>query len=162
MNFHEISKSPRNLLAMTGYTLDEFTGLLPSFKKSLSESKYTLEGKERKNQSTDYKSSVFSDSSDKLFFILVYLKQNPTQSMQGLSFGITQSKANQWIHFLTPILNATLAKLNMLPSRDMNEISKREASLFSHDGTERPIQRPKDSQDQKKYYSGKKSPYRQE
>lgn len=36
-------------------------------------------------------------------------------------------------------------------TRDQNQ-----SSLFCHDGTERPIQRPKDPEEQRRFYSGKK------
>ncbi|MBF0242693.1 MAG: transposase [Desulfamplus sp.] len=90
------------------------------------------------------------------FFILVYMKQYTTQTMQGKLFGISQPKANLWIHYLMPILALSLNKLKAMPSRAMQDIHEEEASVYSHDGTERPIQRPKDSEKQKEYYSGKK------
>ncbi len=55
---------------------------------------------------------------DKLLFILVYLKQAPTQEVQGSLFGITQSKANTWIHVLHAVLNRALATHGDLPKRN--------------------------------------------
>jgi len=156
MNFHDTSKKPRELLALTGLELDEFNVLLPDFKKSLGQSKYTLEGKERKKQCINYRNSPLPKVEDKLFFILVYFKQYPTQSFMGVSFGMSQPKANLWIHFLSPALQESLSKVDLLPARDSGGLcdEKEKGSLFSHDATERPIQRPK--KDQKTYYSGKK------
>ena len=37
-----------------------------------------------------------------------------------------------------------------------HQIKVKKENIFFHDGTERPIQRPKDLQTQKAYYSGKK------
>jgi hypothetical protein len=56
---------------------------------------------------------------DKLLFILVYLKQAPTQEVQGSLFGMRQSKANMWIHLLHPVLNRALAQNGDLPKRDI-------------------------------------------
>jgi hypothetical protein len=56
---------------------------------------------------------------DKLLFILVYLKQAPTQEVQGSLFGMRQSKANMWIHLLHPVLNRALAQNGALPKRDI-------------------------------------------
>ena len=72
----------------------------------------------------------------------------------GTSFGMSQPKANLWIHFLSPILENSLSEAELLPARKAVESLDKEDSLFSHDGTERPIQRPK--KEQKTYYSGKK------
>jgi hypothetical protein len=56
---------------------------------------------------------------DKLLFILVYLKQAPTQEIQGSLFGMRQSKANMWIHLLHPVLNRALVQNGDIPKRDM-------------------------------------------
>jgi hypothetical protein len=56
---------------------------------------------------------------DKLLFILVYLKQAPTQEVQGSLFGMRQSKANMWIHLLHPVLNHALAQTGDIPKRDI-------------------------------------------
>ena len=71
-------------------------------------------------------------------------------------FGISQAKANLWIHYLTPILASALHKKDAMPCRDMENLCLEKASVFTHDGTERPIQRPKDKKKQKENYSGKK------
>lgn len=154
MDFQKSSKKPREFLALTGLELVEFNRLLPSFEKALSQSKYTLEGKLRQKQPVSYSNSPLPDIEDKLFFILVYFKQYPTQSFMGTSFGMSQPKANLWIHFLSPLLQEALSKEGMSPSRKVDGLLNEEGSLFSHDGTERPIQRPK--KEQKTYYSGKK------
>ena len=89
---------------------------------------------------------------DKLLFILVYLRKATTQDVQGELFGMSQPIANKWIHRLLSVLNLALAELG--ESRETipatfdvpadtsadNQVSE----LFFHDGTERPIQRPKD------------------
>ena len=57
MKFQDIAKKPMTFLAMTGYHLEEFNDLLPHFTRALKQSKYTLEGKKRQNQSTNYLNS---------------------------------------------------------------------------------------------------------
>lgn len=120
---------------------------------------HTLEGKRRtKRKYSTYKNSPLPTIEDKLLFILVYLKQAATQELHGTLFGMSQPKANKWIHLLHPLLNRALTAADELPVRDAAqlELSEEEQSLFFHDGTERPINRPKDKEDQKMYYSGKK------
>ena len=161
MKFDTIKTRPKELLALTGYTLEEFEFLLPQFEEELRKAAITLEGKKRQHQSTTYKNSPLPTTSDRLFFILVYFKQNPTQSLQGTAFGMTQPKANIWIHFLTPVLNSTLKTMGMSPCENMEELSEQTGTVFLHDGTERPIQRPKNNEIEKKHYSGKKNSYGQ-
>ena len=103
---------------------------------------------------------------DKLLFILTYVKQNPIQEVQGQLFGMSQSNANKWIHLLHAVLNHALAHQELLPARTADELAVMLARQtdegcphvppFWHDGTERPIHRPADPEDQQDYYSGKK------
>ena len=154
--YEKVVCKPNELISMTGYTIEEFNALLPAFEQAMLECDRTLEGNERVNKLTIYKNSVFSSIAEQCFFVLIYMKQYPTQTMQGQLFGISQPKANLWIHYLTPILTSALKQLKVMPSRDMENINCEGASIYSHDGTERPIQRPKDNEKQKEYYSGKK------
>ncbi len=115
INFEKIACKPTELLSMTGYTLDEFNALLRSFEEALLESNQTLEGKERVNKPSIYKNSPFSSIADQLFFILTYMKQYATQAMHGQLFGISQPKANLWIHYLMAILSSALDKKKRCP-----------------------------------------------
>ena len=153
-------------LALTGYTRQEFDALLPYFRCHYYEwmKAHRLDGKPRgKRKYSDYQNCPLPLMEDKLFFILNYLKTNNLQIVQGAFFGISQPKANVWIHCLHPILNQSLAALGELPARQMDEVTfdEAEAALYFHDGTERPIQRPCDPDQQQLYYSGKKTTYRQ-
>ena len=58
-------------------------------------------------------------------FILTYLKTYPLQVVQGRLFGIDQSKANQWIHVLLGVLQATLRTLGDAPSRSLQALAQR-------------------------------------
>lgn len=140
---------------MTGYSVREFNALLHFFEESVNESRMTVEGKERERRPAVYKNSVFSCIADQLMFILIYMKQYMTQTAFGQLFGISQPKANLWIHHLMPILSDALYKADTVPCRDMNDLQEKEADVYIHDGTERRIQRPKDNERQRKNYSGK-------
>jgi DDE superfamily endonuclease len=66
----------------------------------------------------------------------------------------------QWIHRLTPVLNQALGFEQQLPAQRAaagTQVLRACPGLeFIIDGAERPIQRPKDKQRQREYYSGKK------
>jgi hypothetical protein len=86
---------------------------------------------------------------DKLFFILVYQKTNPLQTMHGLQFGMSQPPAHCWIHRLLPILQHALRDLGEAPERDARRVAGSPLALaggphLQVDGTERRRQRPKD------------------
>jgi hypothetical protein len=60
---------------------------------------------------------------DKL--ILVYLKTYTLQVVQDRLFGIGQSKANQWIHVLIPVLLAALRALGDAPAHSWTTLAQR-------------------------------------
>src|SRR3712207_1894166 len=122
LRYHIIAGKEKDLLAMTGYTQQEFTALLPQFQKSYDEylTDYTIEGYERVGQiPKPYRNSPLPTIEDKLLFILVYLKQNPTQTLQGYLFGMSQTNVNKWFHLLHTVLNRALAAHGVLPQREM-------------------------------------------
>lgn len=160
--YKDYAEKPTEFLALTGYTHQEFEALLPHFGKSYCEwmKHHRFDGKPRgKRKYSDYKNSPLPTIEDKLLFILHYLKTNNLQTVQGALFGMSQPKANVWIHCLHPILNQTLAELGELPARQMQQVvfDENEETLYFHDGTERPIPRPCDPDQQRLYYSGKKT-----
>jgi hypothetical protein len=161
--YQEYRDKKTDFLALTGYTREEFEALLPHFSTQFYAHMRThrLDGKPRgKRQYSDYANSPLPTSAEKLFFILNYLKTNNLQSMQGAFFGISQPKANQWVHTLQTVLNQTLAGLGELPVRQMEKLAvPAQEGLYFHDGTERPIPRP--GEDQADFYSGKKTAYAQ-
>jgi len=97
---------------------------------------------------------------NKLLFILTYHKTYPLQVVQGELFGMSQSQANHWIHVLSPILQKALAYEEKLPSRSPENFAQSpnncDTKYFQIDGTERRRRRPKDKEEQKEFYSGKK------
>jgi hypothetical protein len=67
ISFKEVASKPDEMIAMTGYTLEEFNALFSVFEEMVIESDRTLEGKKRKNRPTFYKNSTFSSCYDLLF-----------------------------------------------------------------------------------------------
>ena len=168
-SYQKLKEKPSRFLALTGYTVEEFLALLPHFSTRFLEyvQTKTLSGKPRKKRSySTYKNSPLPSIEDKLLFILIYLRKAMTQDVFGELFGMAQPVANKWIHLLLPVLNETLANLGELPSRETTPEPVDESAplpgqetpgaFYFHDGTERPINRPKAPKDQKAYYSGKK------
>ena len=112
MNYQYLMDKPTRFESLTGYKLEEFSALLPSFIQYFLEyyATKTLDGKPRKKRRySTYQTSCLPSFEDKLLFILVYLRKAPTQDVQGELFGISQPVANKWIHRLLPILNGALA-----------------------------------------------------
>jgi hypothetical protein len=62
---------------------------------------------------------------DRLLFILAYVKTYSLQVVQGRLFGMGQSKANQWIHVLLPVLLTALRTLGDAPARSLSALAQR-------------------------------------
>ena len=160
LRYMDLIQNSRRFLALTGYTVDEFRALLSFFRVRFQAyvSIFTLEGKPRQNRSySAYKNSSLPTLEDKLLFILNYMKTYPLQESHAQAYGMQQSQACQWIHLLLPLVNQSLADCGELPARKEEDFNpgEDEAGLFFHDGTERPINRPQDPEQQELYYSGK-------
>jgi hypothetical protein len=73
---------------------------------------------------------------------------------------MSQTQANEWIHRLSGLLNRALGYEMHRPERraaNLESVLSACPSLeFIIDGTERAINHPKNKDNQKRYYSGKK------
>lgn len=120
LRYEQIAHNETPLLALTGLTRQEFHDLVPVFQASFESvvHEQTLDGLARIGRAyTTYRNSPLPTTEDKLLFILVYLKQAPTQTLHGQLFGLSQSNANTWIHLLHRVLNHALATEDCLPAR---------------------------------------------
>src|SRR5712664_2567628 len=121
VRFLDVQACPTEFLDVTSLTLDEFQLLVPPF-----EAAWRLDGKPRTaRQFAVYKNCPLPTPEDRLFFILTYLKTYSLQVIQGRLFGMRQSKANQWIHVLLPVLLAALRTLGDAPARSLTALAQR-------------------------------------
>ena len=164
LTYDELQHHSRKFLALTGLTLKEFKALLPAFERAYAR-KYSVHkthhGKKRKRQVGGGRKSTLDCPEQKLLFILVHQKTYPVQTLLGELFDLSQSRTNDWIHRLLPILKQALDDLGVLPERDPQRFARHEKQQsgsrnYIIDGTERRRQRPKNPEKQALYYSGKK------
>jgi len=81
---------------------------------------WTLHGRHRQaRRYTTDKNGPLPTPEDRLLFILVYLKQNPTQLLHGRLFGLRQSQATPWMHVFLPVLRNPLRTLRDAPSQSV-------------------------------------------
>jgi len=163
LTFERIAAKPLVFQMLTGLSLQAFLDLLPAFHLATSHSEHQAEQRRkqpRKRQKGGGRKPLLYSDADRLLFILFYFKVYPLQAVQAFFFSMSQAQACEWIHRLTPVLNQALGFEKQLPARkaaDVTQVLRQCPGLeFIIDGTERPIQRPKDKARQKEYYSGKK------
>jgi hypothetical protein len=160
LNLERIFRDDRLLRAMTGLNRKAFENLLVSFSEAYQQSRITPEV-ERKRAPGGGRKATLRTSRDKLFYILLYCKCYPTFDLMSVLFGFDRSCAWDWVHGLLPVVEQALGHKQVLPERKVRSIEEflerfPEVKEVIFDGTERPVQRPKDPDKQKEHYSGKK------
>ena len=128
LRYAEVSQRELKFLDMTSLTVEEFGQLVAGFEEAFQArmNEWRLDGKRRSGRGyTTYANCPLPTPEDRLLFILVYLKTNVLQVVQGELFAMPQNKANQWIHTVLPVLQTTLRGLGEAPARSMEQLAQR-------------------------------------
>jgi hypothetical protein len=170
LDIKQVLEDEVQLLALTGYKIEEFKLLCEYFSEvykeyishRLVDSKKARERQVRKAR----KNALLPTDEHRLLFVLYHLKLNPIQSQLGFQFGMDQTQVSKKLSLLEPILETALdahAKVKGIvietnPCRISTKIKGKEEVIV--DVTERPIQRSADYEQQKEDFSGKKKTLR--
>lgn len=163
-----VFRKPRLLRALTSLDAGEFGRLLAAFEQEVQarRGQFNRFGEQRQRApGATGNAGVLPTPKARLFFVLFYFKCYPLQEVMGVLFSLSQPQVCLWIGRLTPLVNAALGRELVLPARRPADLETLLAEvpqlrLLVIDGAERPIRRPKDKDDQKKNYSGKKKSHR--
>ncbi len=162
MNIKEISPrihEERQLKAVSGVSLEQFSILLPIFEKFLIEQQE--KNKQNKIKPNNGRLPTLKTAEDKLLFFLHYMKCYPTFDQLGFTFNMSGSNACTLLYKLFPVMLNTLNYLEVLPKTEFTDPAEMQACFkgigtLVIDATERLIQRPQDHEIQAEHYSGKK------
>lgn len=165
ITYAALKSHPKHLHRLTGHTPEEFALILDKFHSSYGE--YL-----RKKQSAPGRKRAFGAGrpahlltlEDKLLFILVYVRLYPLFFLQGMMFNLSESNTCFWIHEYLPLLDKALYFAHKRPirprGRNLAELIRDFPELVElgvlGDGTERPTRKPKNKENRKSWYSGKK------
>src|ERR1700739_4088774 len=128
VQFTDVQDRPTEFLDLTSLTRDEFQQLVPPFEAAFQAhmAAWRLDGQPRTaRRFTVYQTCPLPTPEDRLLFILAYVKTYSLQVVQGRLFGMGQSKANQWIHVLLPVLLAALRTRGDAPARSLTALAQR-------------------------------------
>ncbi len=168
MNYAKLRTNPTAFVALTSVSTTLFDEILPFFTDAHDEyfRWHDVKGKKRSRQRRHViqSNSPLPTVEERLFFILVYLKNNPTQEYLAAGYGMAQQQCGQWIHVLTEVLAMAMEEAGVLPAQDIAAFKRlldqrggpAVVHQLIHDGTEREIPRPSDHESQRENYSGKK------
>lgn len=165
-------RDDRQMKALTGLSSAQFERLLVEFEKTYQahqQQAYEVEVAQghRKRKVGGGQKGKLPDMSDKLEFILRYLKTYPTYDELAESYDLARSSAHDNVKRLSPILQETLDNLGLLPHRKFDSVAAFQAfcqdldlDQVLMDVTERACRRHQDNQLQREHYSGKKNDIR--
>ena len=163
MSVEKVLKRERLCRALTGLTPQEFLSLAAAFAAALARRAMDsfLTDRSRQRKPGGGRKSFVPVPREKLFFLLLYYKAYPTFGVLGFLYDRDPSRPCETVHALTPVLEAALGGKLVLPKRQIRSVEEffeafPDAKEVFLDGTERPIQRPKDAARQAANYSGKK------
>lgn len=161
-----VFRKPKLLRTLTTLDPAEFERLAAAFDTAwqAQRDQRTFDGQERRRKPGGGYKGTFPTTRAKLFFVLFYFKCYPLQEVMALLFGLSQGQVSHWVGELTPLVNTALGRELLLPARKPVDLEKLLSEvpdvLLLIDGSERPIRRPKNKDDQKGDYSGKKKAHR--
>jgi hypothetical protein len=124
----DVQDHPTEFLDFTSVTLDELQQLLPPLEAAFQchMAAWRLDGKPRTaRRFSVYQHCPLPTPEDRLLFILAYVKTSSLQVVQGRLFGMGQSKANQWLDVLLPVLRTALRTLGDAPARSLSALAQR-------------------------------------
>lgn len=158
LNINRALNNDRLLRAVIGMGKKEFSELLLNFSFIANRIPYK---RNRKRKPGGGRTHTLERAAEKLFYILFYMKCYPTYDVASFFFNVDKSQTKRWVDSLRKKLEQALGKAQVLPARKINSVKEflerfPAVKELIIDGTERPVQRPKDKQKQKERYSGKK------
>lgn len=160
-NWNEYSET--RFQALTSLNKSEFELLLVEFQPIVEKyfCYHTFSGSKRKHPMfKEYRNSSLHGASQKLFFMLYYMKNNNLQESIGAFFGICQGKVSVWAQQLLPLLRQALEKLRLVPEQDAGKVYSQlkqmdDEVILYQDATVRPIEQSTDRAVEKEFYDGK-------
>lgn len=163
MNIQKAMQDDRLMRAVIGMGKKEFLELLEKFTPYVKRVRYK---RNRKRKAGAGRTHTLETPEEKLFYMLFYMKCYPTYDVAGFFFNADKSQTKRWVDVFRVALEKTLGKVMALPARKIRSVKEflerfPEVKELIIDGTERPVQRPKDKQKQKERYSGKKKKHTQ-
>lgn len=165
MNILRAMKNQRLIRAITGLDKSKFEELTVGFGEiygTRPEPTLNWKGEQRQRSIGGGGQFRLQTDTEKVFFVLFYLKCYPTFDVLGLIFNLDRSNACRCLHNFLPIVEQVLGYKMALPKRRIGSMEAfiehfGEIHRLIVDGTERPIQRSKNYEKQKDNYSGKKN-----
>ena len=166
ITYQKFASRPIHFRRLTGIGLEEFDALFDKFLSCWQQYVVTIANNpERIRKYGGGRHAAMETLQDKLLFILVYVRMYPLLFLHGIMFGIEEGNTCIWVHRLLPLLDKALGFTHKRPDRRergrnledlLRDFPELKTLGILGDGVERPVRRPKNNENQKSQYSGKK------
>ena len=162
LSYDRRKNTPRVLRALTSLNPEAFDTLLIPFEQAWQAdvSTHSRHTASRKRRDGGGRTPRLGTIEDQWLFMLFSFKGYPLQEVIAQVFGMSQGRANAWMHTRSPLLESALGAAHYFPERNPQHLEHVLALGVSVDctidGTERPVHRPTAPVEQQDQYSGKK------
>lgn len=134
-SYEAVTQRAGSVQAMTGFTHQAFEALLPHVEPALAAywPDRTMDGQARPSRrDRPYDQCPLPTRADPRLCMLTSVQQHPLQEVPGPLLGMSQSKANTWMHVRHPVLHQAFTAQARLPARTAAEC----AALFATPSTD--------------------------
>lgn len=164
ITYEKLSKTPKAFRGLSGLTLNEFDDLYESFAPAWAEAEEKRLSRPDRRRAMGAGGVYALDLRTQLLMVLFWLRLYLTTEAVGAFFGLDKSNVSRNGRRILQVLRQVSESefgWSEPPKRghgrSIEQARQAHPDLFAIvDATEQPVQRPKDDQQQRKHYSGKK------
>jgi hypothetical protein len=162
LTYKKLVRKPRAFRSMTGLDIEEFERLYGDFEYYFAETEAERLARSDRQRARGAGGQFKHDRRTRLVMTLIWLRTYPTYEVLGVLFDLDKGNISQNLKGVLPALEKVTRYDIEWPDKTRRKLQMTEAmQVFPEvfaigDGMEQPVQRPKDNEKQKEYYSGKK------
>lgn len=149
--YSRLAKNKSRFLKITGLSIEKFDFLYEEIAPLVEQAEFKRKYNSKRQRKIGGGAQYTLHLKDRLLMTLIYYRVYTTQDFLGFVFGLNRSNVCRAFK----LISYALPKVFKIPERRIKVKEDEIIELFI-DGTEQPINRPKNKSDRRKYYSGKK------
>lgn len=161
--YKRLSRRPSAFRSLTGMTVSEFDTLYKETGSKIGECLLASLNERDRQRSVGAGGVYKNDTKNRLLMTIIWLRIYATYEVLGFLFDLDKSNVQRNMKPILEVLEKEMGKEISWPDKEkrqkmrMAQFMKEFSDVVAIvDATEQPTQRPKDNDEQKKYYSGKK------
>lgn len=161
--YKRLSRRPSAFRSLTGMTVREFDNLYKEIGAKIGECLLESLNERDRQRSVGAGGTYKNDTKNRLLMTIIWLRIYATYEVLGFLFDLDKSNVQRNMKPILEVLEKEMKKEIVWPDKEkrqkmrMSQFMKEFSDVVAIvDATEQATQRPKDNDEQEKYYSGKK------